>query len=78
MIAQVVNMVPNEFVWTGGDTHLYSNSIEATKEILSRESFAPCQVVLNQTITDITAFRATDIIFEIYRLHPNISVEVAV
>ncbi|HCJ9459064.1 TPA: thymidylate synthase, partial [Escherichia coli] len=37
MVAQQVNMVPGDFVWTGGDTHLYSNHLEQAKLQLTRE-----------------------------------------
>lgn len=36
IIAQVVGLKPGEFVWTGGDVHLYNNHIEQAKEQLSR------------------------------------------
>jgi thymidylate synthase len=78
MIAQVVNMVPAEFIWTGGDTHLYTNSLAATQEVLQRESFAPCQLILNSDIKKMTDFRFEDIKIENYQAHPNIQVDVAV
>jgi thymidylate synthase len=37
IIAKAVNMVPDELIYTGGDTHLYSNHIEQAKEQIGRE-----------------------------------------
>lgn len=78
MIAQIVNMQPNEFIWTGGDTHLYSNSIGATEELLTREIRELPQIKLNKDIQNITDFRYEDIEIVGYDPHPNIKVDVAV
>jgi hypothetical protein len=37
MMAQQCDLEPGDFVWTGGDTHLYSNHLEQTRLQLSRE-----------------------------------------
>jgi len=36
MIAHLVNMVPDEFIWTGGDTHIYHNHFAQVLELLGR------------------------------------------
>lgn len=36
MVAQTCNMVPGEFIWTGGDVHIYSNHLEQVDLQLSR------------------------------------------
>lgn len=78
MIAQVVDMVPCDFVMTTGDTHLYSNSFDATEELLKREIRTLPKLKMNKDIEDIYDFRFED--FEIldYNPHPNIKVAVAV
>ena len=78
MMAQVVNMVPDELVYTMGDAHLYSNSIEASKEIISRESFDAPKLKLNRKINNIQDFRYKDIEIIGYKSHKNIHVPVAV
>jgi len=78
MIAQVVNMIPYEFIWTGGDTHIYNNHIDALKEVISRESFDLPTIKLNENIKNIYNFRYEDIVIENYKSHPNIKMEVAV
>lgn len=37
MVAQVCNLQPGDFVWTGGDCHLYSNHLEQADLQLSRD-----------------------------------------
>ena len=78
MMAQVVNMIPREFIWTGGDTHLYSNSIKATEQLLTREERDLPILKINPDIQNIYDFRYED--FEIlnYNPHENIKVAVAV
>lgn len=78
MIAQVVNMIPDELVYTIGDVHLYNNSIDATKTIIQRESYPLPTLKLNKNIESIYDFRYDDIVIENYQSHPNIKVEVAV
>jgi thymidylate synthase len=38
IIAQITGLKPGEFVWTGGDTHLYSNHMEQVETQLSRKN----------------------------------------
>lgn len=78
MIAQVVNMVPYEFILTIGDAHLYSNSLDAAKEMLNRDTLSSPKLSLNPMIDDIYDFRYSDIKVEDYEAHPNIKVDVAV
>lgn len=78
MIAQIVNMVPDEFVWVGGDTHIYNNHFEQMKEIISRDSYPLPTIKLNENIESIYDFRYEDIIIENYKSHPNIKMDVAV
>lgn len=37
VVAKMVNMIPGEFVWTGGDTHIYEDHMDQIKEQLSRD-----------------------------------------
>ena len=78
MIAQVVNMIPDELVYTIGDAHLYNNSIDAAKIIIQRDSYPLPTIKLNENIENIYDFRYEDIIIENYKCHPNIKVDVAV
>lgn len=78
MIAQVCELDVGEFIWTGGDTHLYSNHFEQAKLQLSREPLPLCQLKLNPDIKDIFDFGFNDITIENYQSHPAIKAAVAV
>jgi thymidylate synthase len=78
MIAQVCNLKPGEFIWTGGDTHLYSNHLEQVQLQLSREPRPLPQMKLNPEVKDIFAFRYEDFTLENYHPHPAIKAPVAV
>ncbi|WP_294033184.1 thymidylate synthase [uncultured Moraxella sp.] len=78
MIAQVCGLDVGEFIWTGGDTHLYSNHFEQAKLQLSREPLPLCQLKLNPDIKDIFEFGFDDITIENYQSHPAIKAAVAV
>lgn len=78
MVAQVCGLQVGEFVWTGGDTHLYSNHFEQAKLQLGRTPLPLCQLKLNPEITDIFAFGFDDIALVNYQSHPTIKADVAV
>lgn len=78
MIAQVVNMVPNEFIWTGGDVHLYENHLEQVDIQLQREPMALPTLKLNKTINSIDNFSFNDIEIVDYNSHPTIKATVAI
>ena len=78
MIAQVCDLQVGEFIWTGGDTHLYDNHIEQAQLQLTREPLPLCQLQLNPTVKDLFAFRYDDIAIVDYQAHPTIKAAVAV
>jgi thymidylate synthase len=78
MLAQVCGYQPGEFIWTGGDCHLYLNHLDQAREQLSRE-LRPLPVMrLNPVIDDIFAFRFEDFTLSDYDPHPHIKAAVAV
>lgn len=78
MIAQVTGLEPGEFVWTGGDVHLYSNHFEQVREQLSREPRKLPALRLNPAVKDLFAFRYEDFTLEGYDPHPAIKAPIAV
>ncbi|MCC4116911.1 thymidylate synthase [Aromatoleum toluclasticum] len=78
MVAQVCDLQPGDFVWTGGDCHLYLNHIEQAKLQLSRETRPLPKMNVNPDVKDIFAFRFEDFALEGYDPHPHIKAEVAV
>jgi thymidylate synthase len=78
MIAQECGLDLGDFVWTGGDTHIYSNHLEQVKLQLSREFRPLPQMILNSEITSIFDFKFEDFTLENYNPHPAIKAPVAV
>jgi len=78
MIAQITGLQPGEFIWTGGDTHLYLNHLEQADLQLTRTPRPRPQLRLNPTVHDLFAFRYEDIAIEAYDPYPAIKAEVAV
>ncbi|WP_153161484.1 thymidylate synthase [Zoogloea sp. 1C4] len=78
MVAQVCGYELGDFVWTGGDCHLYVNHLEQTQLQLSREPRALPTMRINPDVKDIFAFTIDDFVLEGYDPHPHISAPVAV
>lgn len=78
MIAQVCGLAVGDFIWTGGDSHLYSNHFAQAEEQLSRSPLALCQLKLNPAVSDLFAFTYEDIEIVDYQSHPAIKAPVAV
>ena len=78
LVAQVTGLEAGDFVWTGGDTHLYVNHLEQVQLQLSREPRPLPTLRLNPGIKDLFAFTYDDIVFENYQPHPGIKAPVAV
>ncbi len=78
MIAHVCDMEPGDFVWTGGDTHLYSNHMEQVNLQLSRTPYPLPQMKINPDIKDIFHFKYEDFELLNYQSHPGIKAPVAV
>jgi thymidylate synthase len=78
MVAQVTGYGPGEFIWTGGDTHLYLNHLEQAQLQLTRTPKRLPVMRINPAVKDIFAFRYEDFALEGYEADPHIKAEVAV
>ncbi|HRH34478.1 MAG TPA: thymidylate synthase [Catalimonadaceae bacterium] len=78
MVAQVCGLRPDEFIWNGGDTHLYANHVDQARLLLSRDFRPLPQIQLNREVNDIFSFRYEDFQLVGYNPHPSIRAEVAV
>ncbi|MBV8658743.1 MAG: thymidylate synthase [Burkholderiales bacterium] len=78
MVAQVCGLKPGDFVWTGGDCHVYSNHMEQVNLQLSRNPLPLPTMRLNPEVTDLFAFKYEDFTLENYESHPAIKAPVAV
>jgi thymidylate synthase len=78
MIAQQCNLKVGEFIWTGGDCHIYTNHLEQVRLQLSREPFPLPKLVINHKPDSIFEYRFEN--FEIlnYQSHSYIKGAVAV
>jgi len=78
MVAQVCDLEPGDFVWTGGDVHLYSNHVEQARLQLERECRSLPTMKLNPEVKDLFAFTFEDFTLSNYDPHPHIKAAVAV
>lgn len=78
MVAQVTNMVPGEFIWTGGDCHIYKNHLEGIDLQLTREPHPLPKMKINPEVKDIFSFTYEDFDLVGYTSDPHISLPVAV
>ena len=59
MMADQLGLQPGEFVWTGGDTHIYANHLEQVKEQLTREPYPYPQLRITRTPIQSSTTRST-------------------
>jgi thymidylate synthase len=78
MLAQQADLGVGDFVWTGGDCHLYLNHLEQADEQLSRKPLPLPTLAIKRRPQSIFGYRYED--FEIlnYEAHPHIKAAVAV
>lgn len=78
MVAQQCDLELGDFVWTGGDTHLYSNHMEQTALQLSREPKPLPQMNITRKPESIFDYRFEDFELSGYEPHPHIKAPVAI
>jgi thymidylate synthase len=78
MIAQVCDLQPGEFIWTGGDTHLYLNHLEQAQLQLSRPPKPLPVMTLNPKVHSIDDFQYRDFELLHYDPWPAIKAPVAI
>jgi thymidylate synthase len=78
MLAQQCDLDVGDFVWTGGDCHIYDNHVEQVQTQLSREPRAYPTLVIRRKPASIFDYEYDDFAFEGYDPHPAIKAPVAV
>lgn len=79
MVAQVTGYKVGEFIWTGGDVHLYQNHLRQVREQLSRQSMAKSpRIKLNPKIKNLFDFKKEDVELVGYQSHQGIKAPIAV
>ena len=77
MFAQQAGLEVGEFIWTGGDCHIYSNHVEQVTEQLSRTPYEFPTLKLNKA-PSMFDYTFDDVVVEGYEHHPTIKAPVAV
>ena len=77
MLAQQAGLEPGEFVWTGGNVHIYDNHVEQVREQLSRDPRPYPTLKLNKA-PDIFSYQMSDFTIENYNPWPSIKAPIAV
>jgi thymidylate synthase len=78
MVAQECGLEAHEFIWTGGDTHIYSNHLEQVEKQLSREPRKLPKMTLNPDVKSIFDFKFEDFTLSEYDPYPGIKAPVAI
>lgn len=78
MMAQQCDLEVGDFVWTGGDTHLYSNHMDQTHLQLSREPRPLPKLIIKRKPESIFDYSFEDFEIEGYDPHPGIKAPVAI
>jgi thymidylate synthase len=77
LVAQQTDLAAGDFIWTGGDCHLYLNHLEQARLQLSRAPFALPRLVIQRRPATIFEYRYEDFLFDDYQAHPHIAAKVA-
>jgi thymidylate synthase len=78
MVAQQCGMDVGDFIWTGGDCHVYSNHYAAVDEQLFNKPHPFCSLELSRKPDSIDGYLASDFAFKDYKHHQVIKAPVAV
>jgi thymidylate synthase len=78
MVAHQCDLKPGEFIWTGGDVHLYSNHLEQAKLQLERQPFSLPQLVIKRKPASLFEYAFEDFEIVNYQSHPAIKAPIAV
>ncbi len=78
MLAQQADLSVGEFIWTGGDCHLYLNHLEQADEQLTRKPLPLPTLALKRRPPSIFDYRYDDVEILNYEAHPHIKAAVAV
>lgn len=78
MIAQQCDLGVGEFIWSGGDCHIYSNHLEQVEEQLSRSPYPLPALNIKHKPDSLFDYQFEDFEFINYQCHPTIKAEVAV
>jgi thymidylate synthase len=78
MMAQQTDLRPGDFIWTGGDCHLYVNHLQQADQQLEREPLPLPELLIKRRPESIFGYRYEDFELRDYRAHAAIKAPIAV
>jgi thymidylate synthase len=78
MVAQQCDLEVGDFVWTGGDCHIYSNHMDQVRLQIAREPYPSPQLIVHRKPASIFCYRFEDFEIVNYQSHPRIAAPVAI
>ncbi len=78
MVAQQCELEVGDFIWSGGDCHLYLNHLEQAREQLSRSPYALPRLAIGRRPPTLFDYRFEDFEVSGYESHPHIKAPVAI
>ncbi len=78
MVAQQCDLGVGEFIWTGGDCHLYLNHLDQADLQLSRTPYPPPRLIIRRKPPSLFEYRFEDFEVQDYEYHPAIKAPIAV
>jgi thymidylate synthase len=78
MVAQQCNLQVGDFIWTGGDVHLYSNHLEQARLQLTRQPYPLPKLTIKRKPDSIFAYQYDDFAINDYQTHEHIKAAISV
>jgi thymidylate synthase len=78
MVAQQCDLEVGDFIWTGGDCHLYTNHFDQVELQLSRDPYPYPKLVIKRKPASLFEYEYEDFDIQDYQFHPHIKAPVAV
>ncbi|MEP7084827.1 MAG: thymidylate synthase [Betaproteobacteria bacterium] len=78
MVAQQCDLEPGDFIWTGGDCHLYANHLEQVRTQLARAPLSLPRLLIKRRPESLFDYRYEDFEIAGYQSHPPIKAPIAV
>ena len=78
MVAQQTDLAVGDFIWTGGDCHLYNNHLEQAQLQLAREPLPLPRLIISRRPASLFDYQFEDFVIEGYESHPAIKAPVAI
>ena len=78
MVAQQTDLAVGDFIWTGGDCHLYNNHLEQAQLQLTRDTLPLPRLIIARRPASLFYYQFEDFVIEGYESHPAIKAPVAI